>query len=81
MDHQSFSNSHKPKRFKRATEESVYDSSEAQFSVLERANEVAASLDPQFPSMVKVMLPSHVTGGFWLVSHTHAFIPFNSMMI
>ncbi|XP_062020792.1 B3 domain-containing protein Os01g0234100-like [Rosa rugosa] len=54
------------KKFKRATEESLYETSEAQFSVLERANEVAANLDPQFPSMVKVMLPSHVSGGFWL---------------
>ncbi|XP_062020796.1 B3 domain-containing protein Os03g0184500-like [Rosa rugosa] len=60
------SDSSEQKKFKRATEESLYETSEAQFSVLERANEVAANLDPQFPSMVKVMLPSHVSGGFWL---------------
>ncbi|KAM5549241.1 B3 domain-containing protein Os01g0234100 [Rosa sericea] len=60
------SDSSKQKKFKRATEESLYETSEAQFSVLKRANEVATNLDPRFPSMVKVMLPSHVSGGFWL---------------
>ncbi|XP_062023923.1 B3 domain-containing protein Os01g0234100-like isoform X2 [Rosa rugosa] len=56
----------KPKRLKRATEESVYDTSQAQLSVLERAKEIEASLAPGFPTLIKVMLPSHVTGGFWL---------------
>ncbi|XP_021832666.1 B3 domain-containing protein Os01g0234100-like isoform X1 [Prunus avium] len=51
---------------KRATVESLYDTSQAQSSVLERAQEVEVSLDPKFPSLLKVMLPSHVTGGFWL---------------
>ncbi|PQQ04389.1 B3 domain-containing protein [Prunus yedoensis var. nudiflora] len=51
---------------KRATMESLYDTSQAQSSVLERAQEVEVSLDPKFPSLLKVMLPSHVTGGFWL---------------
>ncbi|ONH91552.1 hypothetical protein PRUPE_8G122800 [Prunus persica] len=51
---------------KRATVESIYDTSQAQSSVLERAQEVEVSLDPKFPSLLKVMLPSHVTGGFWL---------------
>ncbi|KAL5714195.1 hypothetical protein ACHQM5_016189 [Ranunculus cassubicifolius] len=32
----------------------------------ERAEEVKANLDPQFPSFVKSMLHSHVTRGFWL---------------
>ncbi|BBH09547.1 AP2/B3-like transcriptional factor family protein [Prunus dulcis] len=58
-----FTNSHKRKR---ATVESLYDTSQAQSSVLERAQEVEVSLDPKFPSLLKVMLPSHVTGGFWL---------------
>ncbi|TKY71270.1 hypothetical protein E2542_SST07567 [Spatholobus suberectus] len=32
----------------------------------QRAKEVQANLSPQFPSLLKPMLPSHVTGGFWL---------------
>ncbi|KAF9590734.1 hypothetical protein IFM89_037500 [Coptis chinensis] len=32
----------------------------------ERAEEVRANLDPEFPSFVKTMLPSHISGGFWL---------------
>ncbi|XP_057419759.1 B3 domain-containing protein Os01g0234100-like isoform X2 [Lotus japonicus] len=35
-------------------------------AALERAKELQASLSPEFPSIVKHMLPSHVTGGFWL---------------
>ncbi|XP_059654933.1 B3 domain-containing protein Os01g0234100-like [Cornus florida] len=35
-------------------------------SVIERAQEVEANLVADFPSFVKPMLPSHVTGGFWL---------------
>ncbi|KAF9618753.1 hypothetical protein IFM89_002448 [Coptis chinensis] len=31
----------------------------------ERAEEVRANLDPEFPSFVKTMLPSHISGGFW----------------
>lgn len=52
---------------KRATAESIYDNAKAQSSVLDRAEEVQANLAPEFPSFVKTMLPSHVTGGFWLV--------------
>ncbi|PQP94519.1 hypothetical protein Pyn_35427 [Prunus yedoensis var. nudiflora] len=54
------------RKWKRATVESLYDTSQAQSSVLERAKEVEASLDPKFPTLLKVMLPSHVTGCFWL---------------
>ncbi|KAI3961841.1 hypothetical protein MKW98_022046 [Papaver atlanticum] len=32
-----------------------------------RAEEIQFSLDPQFPSLVKLMLRSHVVQGFWLV--------------
>ncbi|KAM5549250.1 hypothetical protein ABKV19_000595 [Rosa sericea] len=59
--------SHKPKTFKKAKVKSLYDTSKAQCSVLERANELAANLAPEFPSLVKVMMPSHVTRVFWLV--------------
>ncbi|KAI3844364.1 hypothetical protein MKX03_008698 [Papaver bracteatum] len=33
---------------------------------IERAEEIRSSLDPTFPSFLKPMLRSHVTGGFWL---------------
>ncbi|XP_024165854.1 B3 domain-containing protein Os01g0234100 isoform X2 [Rosa chinensis] len=60
------SDSHKPKTCKKAKVKSLYDTSKAQCSVLERANELAANLAPEFPSLVKVMMPSHVTRVFWL---------------
>ncbi|CAK9181251.1 unnamed protein product [Ilex paraguariensis] len=43
-----------------------YDCGEAKSSAMERAQEVQANLPSKFPSLVKSMLPSHVTGGFWL---------------
>ncbi|XP_016475707.1 B3 domain-containing protein Os01g0234100 [Nicotiana tabacum] len=39
---------------------------DANSSAMLRAEEVQANLPSQFPSFVKYMLPSHVTGGFWL---------------
>ncbi|KAF8020308.1 hypothetical protein BT93_G0882 [Corymbia citriodora subsp. variegata] len=33
---------------------------------MERAKRVQSTLSPEYPAMVKHMLPSHVTGGFWL---------------
>ncbi|XP_056161037.1 B3 domain-containing protein Os01g0234100-like [Syzygium oleosum] len=33
---------------------------------VERAKRVQSTLSPEYPVMVKHMLPSHVTGGFWL---------------
>lgn len=41
---------------------------DANSSAMLRAAEVQANLPPHFPSFVKYMLPSHVSGGFWLVS-------------
>ncbi|KAL0412539.1 UNVERIFIED_CONTAM: B3 domain-containing protein [Sesamum radiatum] len=35
-------------------------------SAMERAKEVQANLSPHFPSFSKLMLRSHVSGGFWL---------------
>ncbi|KAK4424190.1 B3 domain-containing protein [Sesamum alatum] len=35
-------------------------------SAMEQAKEVQANLSPHFPSFSKVMLRSHVSGGFWL---------------
>jgi len=42
--------------------------SEIPLPVMDRAEDVQARLDPQFPSFVRVMLPSHVVRGFWLVN-------------
>ncbi|KAM3309133.1 B3 domain-containing protein [Capsicum chacoense] len=39
---------------------------DANSSAMLRAAEVQANLPCQFPSFVKFMLPSHVSGGFWL---------------
>ncbi|CAN6554953.1 unnamed protein product [Malus baccata var. baccata] len=50
----------------RVTVESLYESSQAQSSVMERAKKIEASLDPRFPSLLKVMMPSQVSGGFCL---------------
>lgn len=45
----------------------VYASDEERASAIDRADEVQSGLDSQYPSFVKPMLQSHVTGGFWLV--------------
>ncbi|KAF5206137.1 B3 domain-containing protein [Thalictrum thalictroides] len=42
------------------------DNDKAKRCAIERAEEVQANLDPKFPSFVKIMLPSHISGGFWL---------------
>ncbi|GMJ09776.1 hypothetical protein HRI_004646800 [Hibiscus trionum] len=51
---------------KRATYDGLYENAELKSAVMERALQIQASLSSQFPSLVKYMLPSHVTGGFWL---------------
>ncbi|XP_040364552.1 B3 domain-containing protein Os01g0234100 [Rosa chinensis] len=48
----------RPKRLKRA----IFEKS----SLLERAEELADQMPVKCPHFVKVMLPSHVAGGFWL---------------
>lgn len=53
---------------KRSTHASLYSDEEVKSSVMERAKDVQANLAPQFPSFIKPMLPSHVSGGFWLVN-------------
>ncbi|KAJ8766632.1 hypothetical protein K2173_001152 [Erythroxylum novogranatense] len=57
------SGSHKRKR---VTDTNPYSNDQVKSAVSKQAQEVQASLSPQFPSMIKCMLPSHVTGGFWL---------------
>lgn len=46
----------------------ITNGNEAKSSVMERAEKVQRNLPSEIPSMIKSMLPSHVTGGFWLVS-------------
>ncbi|ESQ27155.1 hypothetical protein EUTSA_v10019015mg [Eutrema salsugineum] len=44
----------------------VYASDEARVYAVHKAEMLQSSLEPGFPSFVKSMLQSHVTGGFWL---------------
>ncbi|CAH8330175.1 unnamed protein product [Eruca vesicaria subsp. sativa] len=44
----------------------VYASDDARVYAIERAEALQSSLEPEFPSFIKPMLQSHVTGGFWL---------------
>ncbi|KAJ6722851.1 B3 DOMAIN-CONTAINING PROTEIN [Salix koriyanagi] len=56
------SKSHKRKR---SAVEDLCDNDDVKFAVMKRAEEIVANLAPQFPSMIKCMLPSFVSGG-WL---------------
>nr|GEW36358.1 B3 domain-containing protein At3g19184-like [Tanacetum cinerariifolium] len=47
-------------------ENRVYASDEARYWATTKAEELEASLEGAYPSFVKPMLQSHVTGGFWL---------------
>ncbi|KAF3517841.1 hypothetical protein DY000_02064330 [Brassica cretica] len=54
----------------------VYASDDARVYAIDRAEALQSSLEPEFPSFIKPMLQSHVTGGFWLglprqFCHTH----------
>ncbi|KAG8364268.1 hypothetical protein BUALT_Bualt19G0110600 [Buddleja alternifolia] len=52
--------------------------------VVERAQEVQANLSPQFPNFSKLMLKSHVSGGFWLGlprQFCHAHLPKHDEMV
>lgn len=45
----------------------VYASDEARAEAMERAEDLESGLGSDHPIFVKTMLPSHVSGGFWLV--------------
>lgn len=45
----------------------VYASDEARAEAMERAANLESGLGSDHPIFVKTMLPSHVSGGFWLV--------------
>uniref|UniRef100_A0A7N0VMR6 TF-B3 domain-containing protein n=1 Tax=Kalanchoe fedtschenkoi TaxID=63787 RepID=A0A7N0VMR6_KALFE len=57
-----------PRRVSKARDLSnqVYASEEERSYSIKKAEEVQAALDATHPSFVKPMLPSHVSGGFWL---------------
>lgn len=46
----------------------IYASQEERQYAIDRARDLQSSLESRYPSFVKPMLQSHVTGGFWLVS-------------
>ncbi|KAK8647996.1 hypothetical protein V6N13_128760 [Hibiscus sabdariffa] len=56
---------------KRATHDGLYENAELKSVVMERALQIQANLSSEFPSLVKYMRPSHVTGGFWLGLSKH----------
>ncbi|VFQ85950.1 unnamed protein product [Cuscuta campestris] len=62
----------------------VYASDGDRMDALERAEALGQGLDKEFPSFVKPMLQSHVTGGFWLglpVQFCKAHLPRHDEMI
>ncbi|XP_047983748.1 B3 domain-containing protein At5g42700-like [Salvia hispanica] len=48
----------------------VYASDEARDIAMKKAEEIESSLGSDHPSFVRSMLPSHVSGGFWLGLYT-----------
>ncbi|XP_054786866.1 B3 domain-containing protein At3g19184 isoform X1 [Prosopis cineraria] len=49
----------------------VYASDEVRQYAIDRAEELLSGLDSKYPSFIKPMLQSHVTGGFWLGLPVH----------
>ncbi|KAF5201905.1 B3 domain-containing protein [Thalictrum thalictroides] len=59
----------KPRRYyktHRDLSNRVYADHESRVDAIERADEIESKLENGFPSFVKPMLQSHVTGGYWL---------------
>lgn len=54
----------------------VYASYEARTEAMEKADKVLSDLEPEYPAFTKTMLPSHVSGGFWLVDDKSNFNTF-----
>ena len=54
--------------YKRDLSNRVYASDEVRAMAITRAEGLELGLGADYPTFVKPMLPSHVTGGFWLVS-------------
>ncbi|PON39597.1 B3 DNA binding domain containing protein [Parasponia andersonii] len=49
----------------------VYASDEARTNAIERAEKLLSGLESDYPAFIRSMLPSHVTGGFWLGLNVH----------
>ncbi|CAI9115751.1 OLC1v1016743C1 [Oldenlandia corymbosa var. corymbosa] len=56
---------------KRNLSNRVYASDEARAWAIEEAEKLESTLEAGYPTFVKPMLQSHVTGGFWLGLPTH----------
>lgn len=59
----------------------AHASEEERVYATERAEELQSSLDTQFPSLVKPMKSSHVSGGFWLVNFNLTILAFDILYI
>ncbi|XP_010519303.1 PREDICTED: B3 domain-containing protein At3g19184 isoform X2 [Tarenaya hassleriana] len=59
---------HRPRRTYRRRDllNRKYASDEERAYAIDRVKKLQSNLEPEFPSFVKPMLQSHVTGGFWL---------------
>ncbi|WCJ17653.1 B3 domain-containing protein At3g19184 [Euphorbia peplus] len=44
----------------------IYASDDARILAIDKAEKLQSGLEPEYPSFIKPMLQSHVTGGFWL---------------
>ncbi|KAL5777820.1 hypothetical protein ACOSP7_010746 [Xanthoceras sorbifolium] len=51
---------------KRDLSNRVYASDEARADAMDKAEKLESRLEPAYPTFIKSMLQSHVTGGFWL---------------
>ncbi|XP_022951157.1 B3 domain-containing protein At5g42700-like [Cucurbita moschata] len=62
-----------PRRISNATDLSnrVYSSDEARKNAFERAERLQSGLETNYPNFIRSMLPSHVSGGFWLGLPSH----------
>ncbi|KAA0060881.1 B3 domain-containing protein [Cucumis melo var. makuwa] len=62
-----------PRRISKARDLSnrVYASDGARKRAFERAEQLQSGLEPNYPSFIKSMLQSHVSGGFWLGLPSH----------
>ncbi|XP_020219556.1 B3 domain-containing protein At5g42700 isoform X2 [Cajanus cajan] len=49
----------------------VYASDEAREEALEKADKLMSDLESQYPTFIKTMLQSHISGGFWLGLPVH----------
>ncbi|XP_027149634.1 B3 domain-containing protein Os06g0194400 isoform X1 [Coffea eugenioides] len=56
---------------KRDLSNRVYASDEARAWAIEKAEKLESTLESGYPTLVKPMLQSHVTGGFWLGLPSH----------